>query len=88
MFTRNFGYSERTQPSSNDEEGQFNDIGIVREESGSNILISILKCSISLIPKFAALAFSLVLAEVILLMCVADYGFVDYFLRWVISIQN
>ena len=91
MFTNNVGYSGGTDPSSNDEEGPFNVTGADSDESeekGSNFLISTLKCFITLIPKLAALAFSLVLAEVILLMFVADYGFVDYFLRWVISIHN
>lgn len=83
MFTNNVGYSGGTHPSSNDEEGPFNVTGADSDESEekrSNFLISTLKCSITLIPKLAALAFSLVLAEVILLMFVADYGFVDYFL--------
>jgi hypothetical protein len=73
----------RTDENSIDEEGQFDDGDVDIEERKNAHVTCLLRCLISIISKLAAVSFSLVLAEVVLLIVVADYRFVDYFLRWV-----
>ena len=70
----------RTDENSIDEEGQIDDGD---EERKNAHVACLLRCLISIISKLAAVSFSLILAEVVLLIVVADYRFVDYFLRWV-----